>query len=160
MNIFLDDHQEMIRLLIESQVEFLLIGGYAVVYHGYKRTTGDMDLWIKPTNENKEKIIKALESAAYENDDLNILNKKDFTKHTMFSVGSEPQKIDFLNHINQVSFEEAYQNKVVFEFDGLQLPVINVRELILSKMNTGRKKDEADIEELQKIINYNKDRQI
>jgi predicted nucleotidyltransferase len=160
MNIFLDDHQEMIRLLIESQVEFLLIGGYAVVYHGYKRTTGDMDLWIKPTNENKEKIIKARESAAYENDDLNILNKKDFTNHTMFSVGSEPQKIDFLNHINQVSFEEAYQNKVVFEFDGLQLPVINVRELILSKMNTGRKKDEADIEELQKIINYNKDRQI
>lgn len=154
MNIFFEEHQEIIKLLIKYKVEFLLIGGYAVIFHGYKRTTGDIDLWLGPTNENKEKIINALDKAGYEQDDLNILRNMDFTKHIVFSVGIEPQKIDFITHINQVTFKEAYVNKVMYSFEGLQVPVINIRELILSKMNTGRKKDEADVEELQRIINY------
>ena len=55
MNIFHDDHLEIIKELLENQVSFLLIGGYAVIFHGYNRTTGDMDLWLEPTNQNKEK---------------------------------------------------------------------------------------------------------
>ena len=74
MNIFLNQHQEMLRMLLENQVEFLLIGGYAVIFHGYARTTGDMDLWLRPTNENKEKIILALANAGYESHELNELS--------------------------------------------------------------------------------------
>lgn len=156
MNIFLEYHQEIIKELLDSGVSFLLIGGYAVIYHGYNRTTGDMDLWLEPTNENKEKVIKALEKSGFESEDVNKLAEMDFTKHLAFSVGEEPHKIDFINFINQVSFEKANNNKVEFDLEGLKIPVINVNELILSKISTGRKKDEADVEELQKIVNFKK----
>ena len=157
MNIFLEDHQEIIKKLIQGNVAFLLIGGYAVIYHGYQRTTGDMDLWVEPTNENKEKVIKVLENSGYDPVDLKNLAEMDFTKHLAFSIGEEPQKIDFINYINQVSFDAANRNKTDIDFEGMKIPVINIHELILSKINTGRKKDEADVEEIQKIINYKKD---
>src|SRR5688500_7675340 len=141
MNILFDDHQSIIKKLLDSGVSFLLIGGYAVIYHGYNRTTGDMDLWLEPTNENKEKLIYALEKSGYELNDLKRLGEMDFTKHLAFSIGEEPQKVDFSTYISQVSFEEADSNKAIFEFEELQIPVINIKELILSKINTGRKKD-------------------
>jgi len=157
MNIFHDDHLEIIKELLENQVSFLLIGGYAVIFHGYNRTTGDMDLWLEPTNQNKDKFINALEKLGFEPDDLEKLAEMDFTKHLTFSTGEEPQKIDFITLINQVSFEIANDNKVMANFEGMKIPVINADELILSKRNTGRKKDEADVEELQKIIRHKKD---
>ena len=157
MNIFLEAHQEILNRLMDAQVDFLLIGGYAVIYHGYQRTTGDMDLWLRPTNENKDKVLVALRKAGFDPADINELGKMDFTKHLAFSAGEEPQKIDFVTYINQVSFEAASKNKIVFKLEELEIPVININELILSKMNTGRKKDEADVEELQRIINYNKE---
>ncbi|MBK9983462.1 MAG: nucleotidyltransferase [Saprospiraceae bacterium] len=158
MNILLNEHQEILGHLIQNHVEFLLIGGYAVIYHGYNRSTGDMDLWLNPTNENRDKIINALTASGFETEDLETLSNVDFTKHFAFSIGIEPQKIDFITYINQVSFDEAYRNKVMYSFENMQIPVINIRELILSKINTGRKKDEADVEELQKRMNINKTR--
>lgn len=151
MNIFFDQHLEIIKTLLKHRVDFLLIGGYAVIFHGYKRSTGDMDLWLMPSNENKIKFIAALQEAAFNEEDLEALNNLNFKNHLVFSIGIEPEKIDFITRINQVSFEEADQNKITAEWEGLSIPVINLRELILSKINTGRKKDEADIEELQKI---------
>ena|SRR5687768_1211423 len=156
MNIFLDHHQEVLKRLLENQVDFLLIGGYAVIYHGYERTTGDMDIWLRPVNENKQNLINALQAAGYDKDDVQQLSDLDFTKHAAFSISEEPQRMDFITIINQVSFDEAYMNKVVFELEGLKVPIINLNELILSKMNTGRKKDEADVEELQKRLNFKK----
>jgi len=70
MNIFHDDHLEIIKELLENQVSFLLIGGYAVIYHGYNRTTGDMDLWLEPSNQNKYKVIEALEKLGFEQEGL------------------------------------------------------------------------------------------
>jgi predicted nucleotidyltransferase len=153
LNIFLDDHLEIIKLLIKHKTDFLLIGGYAVIFHGYTRTTGDMDLWLRPTNENKEKLVLALKDAGFEDEDLETLNSLDFSERLVFSIGTEPQKIDFLTKINQVTFDEADKTKVFAEWENLEIPVINIRELVLSKINTGRKKDEADIEELQRILN-------
>jgi predicted nucleotidyltransferase len=158
MNIFLEDHQEILKLLLKHKVDFLLIGGYAVIFHGYRRTTGDMDLWLKPTNQNKSNLVNALREAGFDAEDLNALENLDFTKHLVFTIGTEPQKIDFITQVNLLPFEEADKNKAVTEFEHLEIPVINLRELILTKINTGRKKDEADIEELQKIIQRNKDK--
>lgn len=154
MNILFEEHQEIIKLLLKHKIDFLLIGGYAVIFHGYRRTTGDMDLWLRPTNENKSRLVTALKKAGFEQDDLEKLNSLDFRQHLVFSIGTEPEKIDFITRINQVSFEEADKDKIISNFEGLQVPVINLRELILSKINTGRKKDEADVEELQKILSY------
>lgn len=153
MNIFLEEHQAILSHLISNHVDFLLIGGYAVIFHGYARSTGDMDIWVRPTDDNKQSLLKALKDDGYDVQELDALFEMDFTKHMAFSIGDEPGKIEFINYVNLVSFEEAIQNKILYDFEGLSLPFINLRELILSKINTGRKKDEADVEELQKIMN-------
>ena len=156
MNIFFEEHQEVIKLLLKHEVDFLLVGGYAVVYHGYRRTTGDMDLWVRPSNENRDKLVNALSELGFEDEDLIVLGNMDFTAHQVFTLGSEPQKIDFLTKINQVSFEDANADKVIAEFENMLVPVINLNHLVLSKINSGRRKDEADVEELQKIQRKNK----
>ena len=158
MKNFIDEHQELLKTLLRHDVEFLIIGGYAVVFHGYQRTTGDIDLWLRPTNQNKIKLILALNELDFEKNDLDKLQMTNFEDHIVFSYGKEPFKVDFITRVNQVSFEEADQNKIVGEIDELKLPVINLRELVLTKINTGRKKDEADIEELQKISSIKKEK--
>ena len=151
MNIFLDEHLEVLEYLIKHKVKFLLIGGYAVIMHGYRRATGDMDLWLEPNNDNKTLFINALRDLDFEDKTLEYIQNLDFTFAQVLMFGEEPQRIDFLTQINQVTFEEAYNNRLTENFENLVLPIINLRELILSKINTGRAKDIADIEELQRI---------
>lgn len=151
MNIFLDAHRTLLRKLIEAGVDFILIGEYSVIYHGYKRTTGDMDIWLKPDNENKAKLVKALESVGFSREDLSPLNEIDLTKHIVFSIWDDPEKVDFITIINLVDYQTADKQKILGDMDGLQVPVLHLNDLILSKMNTGRLQDKADIEKLQEI---------
>jgi len=151
MNILFEEHQAIVKILLKHNLEFMLVGGYAVVHYGYRRTTGDMDLWIKPDNENKKKLLRALEELGYETVELNELNSFDFSKHIVFSIGVEPFKIDFMTYVNMVKWEEAYSEKVIAEIDNMEIPVIHLNHLILSKISNDRMKDKADVEELQKI---------
>jgi predicted nucleotidyltransferase len=153
MNLFFEEHQEIIKELIIQEVDFMLIGGYAVIVHGYTRTTGDVDLWIKPNNDNKTKLIRAFKNLNFENDDIFELEKMNFEDYLVFSIGDEPQKIDFITKVNLVDYEEANTRKLVAEIDGINIPIVHLNDLVLMKTNTKRKKDEADIEELQKIAN-------
>lgn len=156
MRFLLAEHREILVALIQYQVDFLIIGGYSVIIHGYERTTGDMDIWLRPDNSNKLNFIGCLEKIGFEQEGLAEIAALDFTKHHVFTLNIKPQKIDFLTIINQVGFEEAFQNRLLVEKDGLSLPFINVRELVLSKMNTGRGQDKVDIEELQRLISATK----
>ncbi|MBK7690499.1 MAG: hypothetical protein IPJ31_05080 [Bacteroidetes bacterium] len=92
-----------------------------------------------------------MSEAGYHKTDIEELSQIDFTTHLVFSIGMEPQKIDFLPFIDQIDYEQADKNKEIGEMDDMLLPVIHLHDLVLSKMNTGRIKDQADIEELQKI---------
>ena len=151
INIFFDNHQKLLASLLKNQVEFIVIGGYSVIFHGYMRTTGDMDIWLKPDNQNKEKLKAALKEFGIEKSALAPLDKVDFTEALAFHIDKEPERIDFLTKVNLVSFEEANTMRVISEIDGMSIPFLHLNHLILSKMNTGRTKDMADIEELQKI---------
>lgn len=153
MNLFIETHRAWIKKLLDAGVRFIVVGGYSVVFHGYKRTTGDIDLWLKPDNENKIKLIEAISNSGFEEEDLEQLAGFDFTKHLVFSIGEEPERIDFLTYISQVSYDEADEQKVIADVDGLQVPFIHLNHLILSKTNTGRTKDKADIEMLQELRN-------
>jgi hypothetical protein len=155
MNIFLEEHLEILAYLIKHKVRFLLIGGYAVIIHGYRRTTGDMDLWLEPNNENKVLFINALSDLGFDDESINYIKLLDFTEPQVLMFGEQPQRIDFLTKVNQVTFDDAYNNKAQTEFEGLILPVINLHDLVLTKFNTGRAKDAADIDELQKISRAN-----
>jgi hypothetical protein len=156
MNLFLDTHLELLTQLLHHDVDFIIIGGYAVIFHGYHRTTGDVDIWLKPENDNKSKLIHALEAFGIEQKDLQELAALDFRQHLAFHIGEVPQKIEFLTHISGVKYGEADQEKVIADIDQLKIPFLHFNHLVLSKINTGRLKDKADIEELQKVRMYKK----
>lgn len=151
MNIFDTYTREVLDAFNQSNVEYLVVGGYAVNFHGFNRTTGDIDLWIKPDNNNKLKIIHAFKLLHIEQSVLNELLAMDFTKHIFFSDGEPPYKIDFFTYVYGVEFNEAYEQKIVSELDRLYVPFINFHHLVITKFNTGRPQDKIDIDELQKI---------
>jgi len=74
MNILLDEHKVILIKLLQSKVDFILIGGYAVNYHGYGRTTGDMDVWLRPDNGNRDKLVPVLESLGVLSEDISVCN--------------------------------------------------------------------------------------
>lgn len=152
INITLPTHVEVLQAFAEYEVKFLLVGGYAVIHYGYHRTTGDMDIWIDPCDENKKRLVAAFRSMDYEADSLRQLEELDFTLPTVFSIGEQPEKIDFMTKVTLVKFDDAYEHRVdVVLDDGVAVSIIQYKDLILSKMNTGRLKDKADIEQLQKL---------
>lgn len=134
----------------------MLVGGVAVIARGYARTTGDLDLWVKPDNAQKPLIKAALISIGYDSDDLNRLDDFDFTEAVVFSLNYYPSKIDILTRINLVHFDEAFPQREIIEVDGITLPVVHLQHLVLSKFNTGRPQDAADISRLQDIARHRK----
>lgn len=151
MNLFLEKHQELINNLLLNHVDFIVIGGYSVIFHGYARTTGDIDIWLKPTNNNKTKLLTALKAMDFFEVDLQPIADMDFTEYLVFSMWDDPEKVDFITKINLVEFDIAYERKIIAEVDGLKIPFLHLDDLVRSKFNTGRLKDKADIEELQRI---------
>ncbi len=157
MNIFLDEHQELLHKLVEHDVRFMLIGGYAVIHYGYSRTTGDMDIWLDTGNENRDKLISALHDFGIEERGLTQLKVMDFANPVpVFFIGEPPRRVDFITKISSLGFAEAFAEVNYFEMDGKNVPVIHYNHLILSKLTSERLKDKADIEELQKINRYRK----
>lgn len=156
MNILLEEYKKFLLLLLKHKVEFILVGGYAVIYHGYARTTGDMDIWLKPNNTNRNKLINALNEYGIIKEDTEILKNIDFNTTQVFHIGKEPTKIDFLTKIQGVSYAEADKEKIYFPLENKKIPIIQYHHLIISKNLSGRTKDKADVEELQKINGYKK----
>jgi predicted nucleotidyltransferase len=153
MNFTHQAHQEMVFALLDHQVDFLLIGGYAVIYHGYIRTTGDMDIWIRPTNENKEKLLMVLAKMDFDSESIGMLARLDFTEVIVFHIGMEPERIDFLSKVQGLDFESAFAQKVTLQIDNYEIPFLRLDDLIVSKLFANRLKDQADIEYLKKIKN-------
>ncbi len=151
MNIFLDSHKILLENLIKADVKFIIIGGFAVNYYGYSRTTGDLDLWIKPDNKNRDKLAGVLEKSGFNRRDLKIIRQTNFEQVFVFHIWEKPFQIDFITRVSGIDFNRADKAKIIVSIQGLDLPMISFEHLILSKMTTNRLRDKADIEELQKI---------
>lgn len=152
MNIFDNYTHKVLSTLLKHNVKFIVVGGYAVNYHGYKRTTGDIDLLLKPDNqENKSKLILAFRELGIDEEALSAINQLDFEKPQVFMDGEEPFKIDFLTKISGVEFDDAWKLKIEATYDTLTIPFLSYNHLILSKITSTRGKDKIDVEELQKI---------
>jgi hypothetical protein len=156
MNILLEPHKHLLRRLIDFKVDFILIGGYAVNFHGYNRATGDMDVWLKPDNENRSKFIGYLKAEGFDEESLLRISETDFTKHAAFHIGEKPLQVDFITIISGVSFLEADQQKQLLPLGDSFIPVLHLDHLILSKITSNRLKDKLDVEELQKIMQLKK----
>ncbi|MFM2339072.1 MAG: hypothetical protein RL115_2265 [Bacteroidota bacterium] len=158
MNVFVEEHRQMLLVLIKHKVNFMLVGGYAVIHYGYGRSTGDMDIWLQLGNDNKNKLLTALSEFGIEEGDISQLREMNLDAAVpVFYIGEEPRRIDFITSLSRVAFDNAVKNAPHFQLEGELIPIIHYNDLILSKMHTGRAKDKADIEELQRINKYRTD---
>jgi len=149
-----EDYKEMLQLLLEEQVDFIIVGAYALGAHGYPRATGDIDIWVKPNNTNSRKLYKALARFGAPLEQIEI---DDFSMEgIIFQIGVIPRRIDIITKIDGVTYQEADEDKITVEVEGLMLPVISLEKLIKNKMATGREKDELDIKTLKKRKFHNK----
>ena len=157
MNIFDSYTHSVLEELIKQKVQFIVIGGYAVNFHGFRRPTGDIDLWLKPENgENKTRLIQALRNLGITEPVLQQLSELDFEKAQVFRDGEEPFRVDFLTKVSGVKFDEAWQEKQSIEIDGLNINFLHIKHLIATKITTGRNQDKIDVDELQKIQKHKK----
>ena len=141
------DFEELLRLLEKNNVRYLIIGGYAVAFHGYPRFTQDIDIFYYDSKDNIKKIIKSLVEFGFQESDF----KEDvfLEKGNIIQFGITPVRIDLLNEINSVTFIEAEKNKIRGNYGKIKVNFIGKKELIKNKNSTGRLKDKADIEELK-----------
>jgi len=156
MNVFLEEHKRLLQILIKHKVDFLVIGGYAVIIYGYERITKDIDLWLKPDNENKIKLINSLREFGIVEESLAVVETFNFEEPQVFIFGEEPLQVDFLTRISGIEFSDAIKQKTILSLEGREIPVIPFRHLIINKMLSGRPQDNADVEILQRINKYRK----
>ena len=141
------DIREFVELLLSENVEFLLVGGYALAVHGAPRFTEDIDFLIHLSAENADRLIRVIEKFGF--GDLDI-GKDDFLKPAfVIQLGMAPNRIDLLTSIDGLEWEETWESKIEVEFNGLPIYVIGKDQLIKNKLASGRTKDLADAERLQ-----------
>jgi len=140
------DFKELLGLFNKHKVEYLIIGGYALAFHGAPRFTGDIDLFVRPVPENAELILAALEEFGFGSLDL---SEDDFTTPgKVIQLGVPPIRIDIVTSVSGVSWEKADLDKVPGQYDQTPVFIIGREDFITNKKATGRKKDAADIEAL------------
>jgi hypothetical protein len=141
----------MLQILLEEQVDFIIVGAYALGAHGYPRATGDIDIWVKPNEANSRKLYKALMRFGAP---LEQIKTDDFSiEGIIFQIGVIPRRIDIITKIDGVTYEEADVDKITIDIESLKIPVISLDNLIKNKSATGRKKDELDVKALRKNRN-------
>ncbi len=142
------DFREFIQLLNEHNVSYVIVGGYALAVHGYVRYTGDMDVFIALIPENAENMLRAFHAFGLNTPDLNVALLLE--EGNIIRIGSEPMRLEVLNKISGVDFEECYRNRQTITIDGVAVNFVGYQELLKNKRATGRDKDRVDVAELLK----------
>ncbi len=140
------DFKEFFTLLNANGVEYLLIGGYAVGYHGYPRATNDIDIWIAMNQENAGKMMKVLKEFGF--DTPEVSSELFLQKDRMIRLGMPPMQIEVLVEISGVKFAECYAERINDVIDGIPMNLINLKHLKINKKASGRYKDLDDLEHL------------
>ncbi len=137
------DFVEMLSALSEAGAEFLVVGAHALAAYGVPRATGDIDIWVRPTPENAEKVRAALAVFGAPLFDLTL---EDLSRPgTVFQIGVPPGRIDLLTSISGVRFEDAWPRRTAVRLPGVVAPVIGRADFVANKRATGRPKDLADL---------------
>ncbi|MEJ5376284.1 MAG: hypothetical protein WHX93_06875 [bacterium] len=138
------DFRDLLALLNAHNVEYMIIGAYALAYHGAPRYTGDLDLFVRPDLDNAQRILKALQQFGFASVGLKV---QDFTEaDRIVQLGVPPVRVDILTSITGVAWEEAASGWVEGMFGDVPVHYIGRKELIRNKRAIGRKKDLADLE--------------
>jgi hypothetical protein len=141
------DFKEFAGLFHSAQVEYLIVGGYALAAFGHPRYTGDLDFWIGTSPKNAERVLAALKQFGFASmgitlDDLTASNR-------VIQMGFPPRRIDLLTSIDGVEFDACYPRRLIVPIDGVNLNFISIEDFKTNKRSTGRLKDLADLEALR-----------
>jgi len=147
--IFTDDMRDLIKIFNRKRIEYVLIGGFAVNYYGYIRTTQDIDILILPSGENLLKVAEALKEFGFGKEGISrgLFESEGIVVH----LGVEPNRIDIFTGLKGVSNSGIFSRRMSIKYQGINLNIISFRDLIKCKKQSNRMKDKADVEELENI---------
>lgn len=145
------DFKEFLKLLRDHRVEYLLVGGYAVAFHGYTRTTNDIDVWVPMKPENADRVVEALKEFGF--DKAELTPGLFLAPRQIVRMGFAPLRIEVTTTIDGVEFDDCYPRRIESELEGVPVSVINLSDLKANKQASGRQKDLIDVDELTKINN-------
>lgn len=143
------DFLEFIALLEAKQVDYLVVGGYAVGLHGFPRFTGNLDFFVAINNANASKLLEVFADFGF--GDIGLRREDFLEKDFVVEIGREPRKIQVLTGIDGVTFDECSTRRVEVEIAGMNVKFIGKDDLIRNKTASARPKDRIDADQLQRI---------
>ncbi|HEX8265796.1 MAG TPA: DUF6036 family nucleotidyltransferase [Pyrinomonadaceae bacterium] len=140
------DFREFVELLNSNSVKYLIVGGYAVAFHGHPRYTKDLDVWLELSEENAERVVQALRDFGFGS--LNFTKEDFLLTGQVVQLGYPPSRIDLINSPDGVDFAECFASRIEIEIEGLKISIIDLENLKKNKKASGRLQDLADLEKL------------
>ena len=140
------DSRELLKLFNVNRVRYLLIGGYAVTYHGYPRSTAVTDFWVAQNLRNAERVIAAIDAFGFGG--TGLITDLFMVEAGMIRFGRAPNRIELLTQLSGVDFDECYENRLTRTIDRIKVDIISLPDLRKNKQASGRHKDLADLENL------------
>jgi hypothetical protein len=145
-----DDFADMLKVLADQAVDFVIVGAHALAAHGLPRATGDIDILVRPDPSNAARVLKALQAFGAPIASHG-LTQADFERAgTVYQIGLPPRRIDLLTEITGVTFDEAWQSRMQVQLGGRTVAILGRQALLTNKRATGRDKDLADVRWLEK----------
>jgi Nucleotidyl transferase of unknown function (DUF2204) len=142
------EYKEFVGLLNANEVEYIVVGAYAVARYGYVRATGDIDIWVKPTPENAQRVVTTLRQFGLSGLGYTVADFS--TEDTIVQLGVAPLRIDLLTSVDGVAFDACYAQREVKVLDEVPISFISLQDLRQNKASTGRLKDQLDLQNLDK----------
>jgi hypothetical protein len=142
------DLREFVALLNSNEVEYLVVGAFAVAYHGFPRYTADLDIFVRSSEQNAERVLKTLGEFGFGS--IGISKEDLRSSDSVIQLGVKPNRIDILSSISGITFDEAWTTRQEADLGGLRANFIGREALIQNKLATGRARDQGDAEELRK----------
>jgi Nucleotidyl transferase of unknown function (DUF2204) len=144
------DFRDLLILLVDNGTEFVVVGAYAVAFHGAPRASGDIDLFVRPSPANAERVYHALTRFGAPLASAGVASADFAHPGTVYQIGLPPRRIDILTQISGVTFDEAWASRTTAEVEGRPVGFIGREALLKNKEATGRPKDAADISRLRR----------
>ena len=144
------DFRDVLLAMVGADVEFIVVGAYALAFHGVPRATGDIDILIRPSPENATRVHAALTSFGAPLGAAGVSIQDFATPGSVYQIGVPPRRVDVLTEISGISFDDAWASRVETELEGRVVPLLGRAAMIQNRLATGRTKDRADVEELER----------
>ncbi len=148
--IFTQDMKDLIEIMERHEVQYVLVGGFAVNFYGYIRTTQDVDVLVNPSSENARRMVNALDEFGFGSGGVPAEYFE--TEGTAIHMGVEPNRIDLLTSLRGISNEEIFKRKERVKYEDIFLNLISLEDLLVCKKKSDRLKDLADADELERML--------